>query len=222
MRILVTGSRGKVGHATWTCLRARGHDVICTDLGAPVYELTPGEPHYLRADLTDAGAAFAVVRGVDAVVHAAAIPQPDHDVPHVVFGNNLMATFNVVEAAVRAGVRRLVHVSSECVPGSLFAERPFLPGYLPINEELAPQPQDAYALSKFFGEQLCDAAVRRSDLTAVSVRASWVQWEGNYQRGPGAVRHGAVPGPTFWSYVDVYDLAELIALAVESDTAGHE
>jgi UDP-glucose 4-epimerase len=71
-----------------------------------------------------------------------------------------MATFNVVEASVRWGVTRLVNVSSETVPG-FFLPRARLPE--PVDEEHPIRPQDPYALSKHFGEQLCDAAVRRSD-----------------------------------------------------------
>jgi len=90
----------------------------------------PREPAYLQADLTNAGDAFAVVRGMDAVVHAAAIPDPTHNPPATVFQNNLMATFNVIEAAVRLGVSRFVNISSETVPGFFFPERPFLPDTL--------------------------------------------------------------------------------------------
>src|SRR3712207_9428086 len=71
--------------------------------------------------------AFAVVRGAEAVVHAAAIPEPTRNPPHVVFQNNLMATFNTIEAAIRFGVSRFVNISSETVPGFFFPERPFLP-----------------------------------------------------------------------------------------------
>ena len=183
MRILVTGARGKVGSATVATLLDAGHDVTALDIGAPVFEAPePGAPAYLQADLTDAGDAFAAVRGHDAVIHAAAIPEPTRNPPHVVFHNNLMATFNVIEAAVRFGVPRVVNVSSETVPGFFFPEREFLPDYAPVDEEHPIRPQDPYATAKHFGEQLMDAAVRRSDLTGVSIRPSWVQWEGNYAR----------------------------------------
>ncbi len=46
-----------------------------------------------------------------------------------------MATFNTLEAAVRWGVKSFVNISSETVPGFIFAERPFPPDYLPIDEE---------------------------------------------------------------------------------------
>src|ERR671919_3238440 len=99
MKILVTGSRGKVGSATVTALHEAGHDVTAVDLGPAVFERSSG-PGYRQADLTNAGDAFAVVRGHDAVIHAAAIPDPLHHPPHRVFSNNLLATFNMIEAAV--------------------------------------------------------------------------------------------------------------------------
>lgn len=224
MRVLVTGALGKVGSAAVGCLQARGHEVLATDRAAPVFEAAePGAARYVQAELTDAGSAHHLVRGCDAVVHAAALPEPSQNVPHEVFGNNLLAAFNVVEASVRAGVTRLVNVSSETVPGFIFAERPFLPSYCPVDELHPVAPQDPYALAKLFTEQLCDAAVRRSDLTAVSVRPSWVQWEGNVERNLGPfVRDDSLSSITFWSYVDAYDLAELLALAVEATTPGHE
>jgi nucleoside-diphosphate-sugar epimerase len=178
---------------------------------------------YFQADLTRAGDAFAVVRGAEAVVHAAAIPEPTHNPPATVFQNNLMATFNAIEAAVRFGVKRFVNISSETVPGFFFPERPFLPDYVPVDEEHPIRPQDPYALSKHFGEQLMDAAVRRSDIRCISIRPCWVQYEENYERNLGPqVRDASVLSANLWSYIDLYDLADAIRLAVESELPGHE
>ncbi|MEU8142404.1 NAD(P)-dependent oxidoreductase [Nonomuraea sp. NPDC048901] len=223
MHVVVTGAHGKVGRAATQALFDAGHEVTAVDLTRPVWERTePGAPRYQQADLTDAGAAYAVVRGADAVVHAAAIPEPSTNPPHVVFQNNLMSTFNMLEAAIRFGVTRFVNISSETVPGFFFPERPFLPDYAPVDEEHPIRPQDPYATAKHFGEQLMDAAVRRSDIRCVSIRPSWVQHEGNYERNLGPQIRDGQPGAGLWSYIDVYDLADAIVLATESDLPGHE
>ena len=142
-------------------------------------------------------------------VHAAALPEPTRNPAHTVFQNNVMATFNTLEAAVRFGVARFVHVSSETVPGFFFPERPFLPDYAPIDEEHPVRPQDPYALAKHFGEQLMDAATRRSDLRAISIRPSWVQWEGNIEQNLGPIVRGpAGPSAGLGRDIELYDLAE--------------
>ncbi|MFC9849141.1 NAD-dependent epimerase/dehydratase family protein [Streptomyces sp. NPDC060223] len=224
MRILVTGALGKVGRATTEALVQAGHQVTASDLARPDFDRpAPGTPDYQMADLTNSGDAYALVRGHDVVVHVAAIPEPTHNPSHVVFQNNLMATFNVLEAAVRFGVKRFVNISSETVPGFFFPERPFLPDYAPVDEEHPARPQDPYALSKLFSEQLMDAAVQRSDIRAISIRPSWVQHKGNYARNLGPqVRDASVLSPNLWSYIDAYDLADAIVLAAESDLPGHE
>jgi nucleoside-diphosphate-sugar epimerase len=165
-----------------------------------------------------------VVPGHDAVVHTAAIAGPKHNPPHVIFQNNLMATYHLIEAAERAGVGRLVHMSSETVPGFAYPRRYFHADYAPIDEDHRVRPQDSYAMSKHFGEKLMDASVARSDLTGVSIRATWVQWEGNIERnlGPIVRARGTDKSASFWSYVSVYDLADLIAAAATADLPGHE
>ena len=225
MKVLVTGAHGKVGRALVPTLLAAGYDLRTTDLTSPGWDRAdPGEPEdYWQADLTDAGAAYAVAAGCDVVIHTAAIPQPIHNPPHVVFATNMLSTFNVLEAAIAHGVRRLVSFSSETVPGFIYAHRPFKPDYLPIDEEHPVRPQDAYATSKWFGELLCERAVERADIRCTSIRPSWVQDEGSYERNLGPiVRDPSVLVGNYCSYVDVHDLCDAVVLAIETDLPGHE
>jgi UDP-glucose 4-epimerase len=225
IKVLVTGSRGKVGRSLCRTLEAAGFDVRATDLAVPTWDrATPGEPEdYWQADLTDAGSAYAVARGCEIVVHTAAIPQPIHNPPHVVFGNNVMSTFNTLEAAIAAGAHRFVNFSSETVPGFIFPYRPFKPEYLPVDEEHPIRPQDPYATAKWFAELLCERAVERADIRCTSIRPCWVQDEGSYERNLGPiVRDPAILVGNYCSYVDVYDLCDAVVLAIETDLPGHE
>jgi UDP-glucose 4-epimerase len=226
MKVLVTGAHGKVGRALVPALVRAGHDVRSTDLARPDFDRVL-EPNlgldYWQVDLLDAGACYALARGCDCVVHAAAIPQPIHNPPHVVFGNNLMSTFNVLEAAIAAGVGRFVNFSSETVIGFHFAYRPFKPLYLPIDELHPTWPQDPYATAKWFGELLMERAPDRAGIACISIRPSWVQDIGSYERNLGpVVRDPSVLIQNYCSYVDAYDLAEAVVLAVASDLPGHE
>jgi UDP-glucose 4-epimerase len=161
-------------------------------------------------------------------VHVAAIPDPCHNPPHVVFRNNIMSTFNIVEAAQKLGVPRLVNISSEHVPG--FFSSPGcdpwgsvreagvagLPVFAPVDESHPIAPQNPYALSKVFGEQLCDAAVRRAGaaLTAISIRPSWCQDRRNAERNLGPfIRDAGLNNDGLWSYIAIPDLADAIVLA---------
>lgn len=224
MKVLVTGARGKVGEGAVAALQRAGHDVTATDLGPAVFERPePGEPPYLQADLTEAGEAWAAVDGHDAVVHAAAIPDPLHHAPQRVFGNNVLAAFNVIEACVRSGVDRLVNISSETVPGFVFGEGVLLPETLPITETVAPEARDPYGFGKYVIEQWCDRVAAGASLDILTIRPSWVMHHGNYERNLGPViRNPYEPSLNFWAYTDRDDLAESIRLAVESDVPGHE
>ena len=222
MRVLVTGAVGRIGRASVAALAAAGHDVTATDVVRASGSTTVrGARALWWADLADAGDAFAVVRGHDVVVHAAAIPDPNSHPPHTLFHNNLMAAFNVIEASVQCGVTRLVNISSESVLGWAFAEREVVPEYLPVDEEHPLRPQDPYALAKSFAEQLCTAAVRRSALRVISLRPGWVLWPETYLANLDRfLRDPSLPLTTL-SYVDGRDLADAIVLAAGSDLPGH-
>jgi nucleoside-diphosphate-sugar epimerase len=88
--------------------------------------------------------------------------------------------------------------------------------FAPVDETHPVAPQNPYALSKSFGEQLCDAAVRRAGaaLTAISIRPSWCQDERNAERNLGPlIRDASLCNDGLWSYICIPDLADAIVLA---------
>jgi UDP-glucose 4-epimerase len=226
VRALITGGFGKVGRHAAAAFRDRGHSVTLSDIVTGGYGPQPvGTLPYIRADLTDYGQTIGLVMKAqpDVIVHAAGIPDGGHDPASVVFANNSVANFNVVEAVARTGVRRLIYLSSETAAGYVSTEYPSTPDYLPVDEDHPVRPRDAYALSKALGEQICASLVRRCDATAVSVRPSLVLDADGYRNiVPRFQRQPRVGRINCWSYVDVLDLADLLVLVAEADTAGHE
>lgn len=154
-RVLVTGAHGKVGvrvvQTFGESTDGEPWQVVATDVARGVFD-TPGvaDPwNYQQADLCDAGEVFSMVARFqpDAVVHIAAIPDIEHNAPHTVFTNNITATFNVVEACVSLGVRRLVNISSEQAPGFFSNHGPpagavCTPEYCPVDEEHPVRPNN--------------------------------------------------------------------------------
>ncbi|WP_243226826.1 NAD(P)-dependent oxidoreductase [Microbacterium sp. CIAB417] len=224
LKVLVTGARGKVGRAAVAALVAAGHEVRATDVLRPVYDADESNAvPYVQADLTNGADAFAVTRGMDVLVHAAGIPEPSKNTPHAVFLTNVTATFNLIEAAEHSGLRRFVNLSSDSVSGMTWATRRFTGLTCPLDESHPDLAHDAYGLSKRVSEMLCEALVARSDATAVSIRPTWVLTPSSYEDNLRPFFDDPdLPTAVFWAYIDVADLADLIVLAVEVDTPGHE
>lgn len=218
MRIVVTGSSGLLGRHIVAALLEAGHDVTGVDTAPPAGDIS----RHIGADLTDLGAAAEVVDGAEAVVHAAAIPRPTGRTAGDVFSTNVAAAFNVVEAAVRAHVPKLVYASSYSITGFPFNATPVVPAYFPVDANWPAAPQDAYALSKWLGEEIVAAAVRRSGLAAVSLRMPWIQTPDTFGRDV-VPRRGdpAVAARNLWSYIDARDAGEAFRAAIATPFGGH-
>src|SRR3984885_4196050 len=150
MRIVVTGGSGKVGRAAVEHLLEQGHEVLNVDRQPPNPALPGAGAPFLPADLTDFGQALEacsgaeVLRGIEAIVHLAAIPSPVHGTPDVVFSTNIRSTHTVFAAAVRLGLKRVVWASTETTLGTPF-DTP--PDYTPVDERSELRPESSYALS---------------------------------------------------------------------------
>jgi UDP-glucose 4-epimerase len=211
MKVLVTGAAGGVGNASVLHLDRRGFDIRSSDR-------TPGDG-YEAADLADPVVCGHLVDGVDAVVHAAAIPQPFLDPDEVVFANNVLSCFNIALAASREGVKRFVYISSETVTGYTFGTRK--PAYVQVDELHPLGSDDPYGLSKLVGEVILDGLAESGGMTCVSLRPSWVHGPDEYARywdRQGSYRESK----SLWAYTDLLDLCDAIELSLTADVERHE
>jgi UDP-glucose 4-epimerase len=223
MDIVVTGGRGRSGR--WVVDRlATDHTVTCLDHDRP----DDGEGHpavdYRAVDLTDAGSVFDLLtaRSPDAVVHWAAIPVADTHAGVDIFRNNSLAAHHVLSAAGRVGAR-IVQASSDGAYGFFFAEETPVPEELPITEGHPRRPEDDYGLSKVVAEAVGATVARRDGVSVASIRPSWIQFPGEYAcRTDDYVSDLAAGAGNYWSYVDVRDVADLVAAALTTDLGGHE
>lgn len=217
MKIVITGSSGLLGRHVASAFVAAGHDVLGIDAVAPA-DCTWT---HISADLTDLGLTLQLIRDCDAVVHIAAIPRPLGKAPAEVFKTNMAIAYNVIEAAALSKARRFVYASSFSVLGYPFAENFVDPAYLPIDHNHPIGAQDAYGLSKWLGEEIVEAAVRRGAFTAVSLRMPWIQTPESFFDSVGPRRNLADAARDLWSYLDARDAADAFIKALAWQGEGH-
>jgi nucleoside-diphosphate-sugar epimerase len=220
MRVIVTGTSGKVGPWVAHEFVAQGWEVLGIDIRPPRQEGF----EWIVADLEDLGQVYGLFARFrpDAVVHMAAIPWPGGAAPDRVFQLNTMTTYNVLQACADLGIQKVVTASSESAYGIVFARHPFDPLYLPIDEEHPLLPQDPYALSKQVGEETCAMFHRQVGMQAVSFRLGNVQVPESYATFPAIQADPASQKDIFWSYIDARDIGVASRLAVEKDGLGAE
>lgn len=165
-KVLVTGALGKIGRQILPNLAAK-YTVIPTDLAKS------NIPNYVQADLTDFEATLRLMQGIDAVVHLAVATgegRSNTNPPHILdpvdvrmLAVNPMSVHHVLEAAARAGVQRVVYISSLTIVLS-DVEKASYPADMP------PEPTGLYACTKLFGEQLAWVKWKRNGLSTICLR----------------------------------------------------
>ena len=220
MKLLVTGGSGLVGKYVVETLRSL-HTVEVLDIRPP----KRSDIRHLQVDILDLTSLKNVVREYDAVVHLAGIPHPLNTPGEEVFRVNALGTYNILEACVIGGVRRLVFMSSESTLGFAFSTTRNTPQYLPIDEAHALRPQDPYGLSKVTCELLCRGFSSRSGIQTVCLRAPWI-WvpePNERQMYRQLIKEYPKWYKNLWACIHVEDVAQAIqrSLAAEMGTA-HE
>ena len=154
-KVLVTGATGFLGGAVCADLRAEGGWEVTATGRDRARGASVAADRFVPGDLADEGAAAALVRGQEAVVHCAALTSPwgrKEDFERA----NVAATAALLAASAGAGVRRFVHVSTP----SIYGEHRHREG---LNEEspLPARPINEYARTKLAAERLALAATER-------------------------------------------------------------
>ena len=234
MRIFFTGGSGKAGHHVAPWLASQGHKVLNADLkplGAEgvtdlITDLTdPGQvwsamTSYIGLDEFETGPA---APGFDAVVHFAAIPRvgvvPDPETYRI----NTLSTYNVLEAATKLGIRKVIFASSETTYGICFAKGERKPEYLPVDEEHPTVPEDAYAISKVANEVTGRSFQRRTGADIYGLRINNVIEPHEYERDfPAYVKDPELRRRNIFAYIDVRDLGLMVDCALKTDGLGYE
>ena len=232
-RIFFTGGSGKAGRHAVPWLVEKGYEVHNIDL-VPLNH--PGVTN-LQADICDSGQIFNAMsmhrdfpdldhgkgpQPFDAVVHFAAVPRilikPDNETYRI----NVMGTYNVIEAAVKLGVKKIIVASSETTYGVCFAEghRDF--HHFPLEEDYDVNPMDSYGLSKVINEKTARAFAERSGADIYALRIGNVIEPHEYQMFPTYFANPEMRKRIAWSYIDARDLGQIVHLCIEKDGLGYQ
>ena len=232
-RIVFTGGSGKAGRDVIPYLLDKGHSVLNLDL-KPLDH--PGV-NTLTTDLTKSGEVFnalsmhfgfdgyesgALPKAPDAVVHFAAVPrvllQPDN----VTYETNVVSTYNVIEAAMKLGVRKVIIASSETTYGVCFTEGDKDFKSFPLEEDYDVDPMDSYGLSKVCNEKTARAFAMRFGADIYALRIGNVISPDDYVNFPGFLADPPSRKRNAWSYIDARDLGQIVDLCLKKDGLGFQ
>jgi nucleoside-diphosphate-sugar epimerase len=219
MKILVTGSEGGVGRALIPILQAQGH-TIC---GLDVVETAHSDYDYTSGDLRDFETVKRVATGADAVIHAGAIANDRKDLDHEVLASNAQGTWNVLIAAVKNEIPRVIHFSSINALGCVGGRQ--RPKYLPIDDAYPRHPNSPYQIGKHLGEEACKAFSSRWGITTISLRPMWIN-RGHSQKGwmhhLSASEREQRLWSELWAYVDMRDVCDATLRSLTVEGVQHE
>jgi nucleoside-diphosphate-sugar epimerase len=234
MRVFFTGGSGKAGRHVIPYLVAQGHRVLNFDK----VPLGGAGVHDLLGDITDAGQVYSAMnshagydeletgqgaRAFDAVVHFAAVPRmmmcPDTETWRV----NVVGTYNVIEAAVKMGVRKIIIASSETTYGVCFSDGLTDPHTLPLTEDYDIDPMDTYGTSKKVNEVTARSFARRSGADIYALRIGNVVEPHEYKTlFPQYFANPEVRRRNAFNYVDARDLGQIVDLCLTRDGLGYQ
>ena len=184
MRTLIVGGGGFIGLNISEALLRAGREAVLFDRAVPqeaLAELRAIGPActFLAGDVRDAAQVAAAFRGgIESVVYGAAVTADavrDAADPEMIIDINLTGLVRVLRAARDAGVRRVINLSS----GSALGAAAFAAGGGLLDENVLPDPQALYGITKFAGERVAArlALLWQLDVRSVRLSAAFGPWE---------------------------------------------
>lgn len=232
-KIFVTGGSGKAGKHLILYLLEKGYSVVNADL----VPLVMNGVDNINLDITDSGQVFNALSGYanipelklgedpknfKAVVHLAAIPRilvkPDNET----FRINTLGTYNVMEAATKLGIKKIIFASSETTYGFCFAQGNPIPKWLPIEEDYETSPTDSYGLSKVLNEKTGKSFQKRTGIDIYALRIGNIIEPDEYHRFEEFCVNPSIRLRNLFNYIDARDLAQAIELCIKKDGLGYE
>lgn len=232
-RIVFTGGSGKAGRHAIPHLINKGHSILNIDR----VPLDVEGVYTLFADVTDSGQCFNAITShfgyggfekgkppiaPDAIVHFAAVPRVLMESDNTTFTKNVVGTYNVIEAAAKMGVRKVIIASSETTYGVCFAEGDKDYHHFPLEEDYDVDPMDSYGLSKVVNEKTARAFAMRYSADIYALRIGNVIEPHEYGRFPAFLSDPMTRKRNAWSYIDARDLGEIVHLCIEKDGLGFQ
>ncbi|MFM1755908.1 MAG: hypothetical protein RL621_832 [Bacteroidota bacterium] len=170
MKALVTGGAGFIGSHLVEALLALDHEVVIFDnlISGRKANIKSFENHpklsFHKVDIRDPGAMKAHLKNIDWVFHLAGLADivPSIEKPAEYYETNVTGTFNVLQCALEAKVKRFIYAASSSSYG--------IPKIYPTPETSPIEPQYPYALTKYMGEELVLHWAKVYNLQAVSLR----------------------------------------------------
>lgn len=213
-RILITGASGLIGKALAEEFRSLGYHTV--GLSIDRVEASRCDENFQGA-ANDPELMQRVLRGIEIVVHLAALRSPHLDTPFRTYISNTSATFNTLASAAENGVRIAVHASSISVLGFSFAKTRLYPSYIPIDEVHPKSLSDPYGLSKAADEETVRYIKNRHNIEIYAPRFPYVGDQETLlaERAAKIAADDSFGTQDFWAYLDIRDAVNAITTLIE-------
>lgn len=164
-KVLITGSSGKLGREIVRLLRRYHYDVMGIDL-------VPSETTDAIVDIRDYHKINDVTRGMDAIIHTAALHGKHTDLNYSrekFISTNITGTNNLLRSSVKHGIKKLVYTSTTSIYGTAMVNNNQA---VWVDEKLIPEPRDIYDITKLTCELLCKDYFEKEGIETTVLRVS--------------------------------------------------